>query len=165
MRQGVLERDEVLGLADDHRTDGVEGLQLAHAVDLRQHGTDATNDDGQQTNVLQDADQHRDEDDGHQHHQEEGEGPFVDQATEHEVGTLFGKLHQLGEAGGEATHHSQTHFGVQHEPGQRQFDHQQLADIAQFNLFPVVAVCQQRQREDHHESEHKMNVFHTSSTQ
>ncbi|MNH12459.1 hypothetical protein D3C79_720010 [compost metagenome] len=165
VRQGVLERDEVLGLADDHGADGVERLQLAHAVDLRQHGADATNDDGQQTNVLQDADQHRDEDDGHQHHQEEGEGPFVDQATEHEVGTLFGKLHQLGEAGGEATHHSQTHFGVQHEPGQRQFDHQQLADIAQFNLFPVVAVCQQRQREDHHESKHKVNVFHTSSTQ
>ncbi|MNE58751.1 hypothetical protein D3C80_1538030 [compost metagenome] len=165
MRQGVLERDEVLGLADDHGADGVEGLQLAHAVDLGQHCAYATNDDGQQTDVLQYADQHRDEDDGHQHHQEEGEGPFVDQATEHEVGPLLGKLHQLGEAGGEATHDRQAHFGVQHEPGQRQFHHQQLPDIAQLDLFPVAAVCQQRQREDHHESKHKVNVFHTSSTQ
>ncbi len=164
VRQYVLERDEVLGLADDHGADGVEGFQLAHAVDLGQHGTDAADHQRQQTDVLQDADQHGDEDDGHQHHQEEGEGPFIDQAAEHEVGPLLGKLHQLGEAGGKATHYRQTHFGVQHEPGQRQFDHQQLADIARLDQFPVAAVCQQRQSEDHDESEHKVNVFHTCST-
>ena len=164
MRQYVLEGDEVLGLTDDHGADGVEGLQLAHAVDPGQHGTDATNDDGQQTDVLQNADQHGDEDDGHQHHQEEGESPFVDQTAEHEVGPLLGKLHQLGEAGCKATHHRQTHFGVEHEPGERQLDHQQLADVTQLDLFPVAAVCQQRQCQDHHESEHEMNVFHTSST-
>ncbi len=164
VRQDVLERDEVLGLTDDHGADGVERLQLAHAVDLGQHGTDATDHQRQQTDVLQNTDQHGDEDDRHQHHQEEGEGPFVDQTTEHEVGTLFGKLHQLGEAGGKATHYCQTHFGVQHEPGQRQFDHQQLADITQLDLFPVVAVSQQREGKDHYQSEHKVNVFHTSST-
>ena len=42
--------------------------------------------------------------------------------------------------------------------------HQQLADVTQLDLFPVAAICQQRQSEDHHESEHKVNVFHTSST-
>lgn len=90
--------------------------------------------------------------------------PSLTRPPNHEVGTLFGKLHQLGEAGREATYHRQTHFGVQHEPGQRQFDHQQLADITQLDLFPVVAISQQRESEDHHQSEHKVNVFHTCST-
>ncbi len=164
VRQYLLERDEVFRLADNHGADGVEGFQLAHAVDFGQHGTDAANDQRQQTDVLQDADQHGDEDDGHQHHQEEGEGPLVNQATKHEVGSLFGKLHQLGEAGSKASHHCQTHFRVQHEPGQRQLDHQQLDDVAHLDLFPVVAVDQQRERKDHHESEHEVKIFHTCST-
>ncbi len=118
LAQDILVGDEVFGLAQDQRADGVERLQLAHAVHFRQHGTDNADDERQHFDVLQNTDQRRNEDDRAQHLQEEERQAFVAHAAEHEISPLSRKPEQFVKQRGESFYEAQTRFRMQEKVGQ-----------------------------------------------